>query len=240
MQQDEYTPSPVNGTETHPPLEPMPGYAWNGAGKRSGQFQGVHEQAQAYVPEATNEEYAHREFPPYEYGDALSSRNGKLILHRQRFQKGWWVALAAVAVLFFLLGSGVTAVVVPVGTWMMFPKSEVVKVMPTMVSGQLSPFENPNDAWVAQNMIANGLHLPPQEIVTQLKQGRNMNDIAAAQGVSPSQLQNIELKAMQALLNNAVKSGEIDQQQSDQWMQQFMKNPPLLEKMVMVVFSVGV
>ncbi len=240
MQHDEYPPSPVNGTGTRPPLDSIPGYAWNGTGKRTGQFQGVREQAQAYASDAMHEEYAHQEFPAYEYGDTLPAHGGKLVLHRHGFQKGWWVALAAVAVLFFLLGSGVTALLVPMGAWMTFPRSEVVKVMPTMVSGQLAPFENPNDAWIAQSMIAAGLHLPPQEIVTQLKQGRSMNDIAAAQGVSPSQLHSIELKAMQALLDNAVKSGEIDQQQSDQWMQQFVKNPPLLEKIVMVVFSVGV
>lgn len=239
MQHDEYTSSPVNGTGMRPPLEPIPGYAWNGAGKGTGQFQGVREQAQAYAPGAMNEEYPHQEFPSYEYGETMSSHGGKLVLHHHRSQKGWWVALAAVAVLFFLLGSGVSSVLVPVGAWMIFPRSEVVKVMPTMVPGQLAPFENPNDAWVAQNMIAAELHLPPQEVVTQLKQGRSMTEIAAAQGVSPSQLHNIELKAMQALLNNAVKSGEIDQQQSDQWMQQFVKNPGALEKVVMIVFSVG-
>jgi hypothetical protein len=66
-----------------------------------------------------------------------------------------------------------------------------------------------------------------------------MTAIAAAQGVSPSQLQGIELKAMRDLLDNAVKSGDIDQQQSDQWMQQLQNNPSLLEKMVMVAFLVG-
>ena len=58
-------------------------------------------------------------------------------------------------------------------------------------------------------------------------------------GVSPSQLRGIELKAMQTLLATAIKSGEVDQQQSEQWMQQFQSNPPLLEKVVVVVFSVG-
>jgi HEAT repeat protein len=233
MQHDEYTPPSANNMGTHLPLDNI----WNGIGGRTGQFQGVREQEQAYAPGIMNEDCASQDFASYEDSDTLSSHGGKLVLHRHRSQKGWWVALAAVAVLFFLLGSGVTAMLVPVGAWMIFPKSEVVKVMPT--KGQLAPFENPDDAWVAQNDIARSLHLPPQKIISQLKQGRSMTDIAAAQGVSPSQLHDIELKAMRDLLDNATRSGEIDQQQSDSWIQQFLNNPPLLEKMVMVVFSVG-
>src|SRR5205807_4309365 len=171
----------AKSTGTHLPLQPTPGYAWNGTGKHTGQFHGVREQAQAYTPEAINEEYAPQEFASYEYGDNTSSRGGKLVLNRHRSQKGRRVALAAVAVLFFLLGSGITAVLVPVGAWFTFPKSEIVKVIPTMIQGQLNPFENPKDAWIAQNDIAKELHLPPQEIIGQLKSGRSMTDIAAAQ-----------------------------------------------------------
>lgn len=240
MQRDESTSPAATGTGTYLPLGPTSGHSWNGGGKHTGQLQGVREQAQAYAPGAAHEEYVPQEFAPYEYGNTLSPHGGKLVLHRHWPQKGWWIALVAVAVLFFLLGSGITALLVPVGAWIMpLRKSEVIKVFPTAVSVQTPPFENPNDAWVAQNDIAKDLHLPPQEIVTQLKQGRSMTAIAAAQGVSSSRLHDIELKAMRDLLDNAVKSGEIDQQQSDQWMQQLQSSPAFLEKMVMVAFLVS-
>jgi len=240
MQRDESTSPAASDTGTYLPLGPTSGHSWNGSGKHTGHLQSVREQAQAYAPGAVHEEYVPQEFAPYEYSNTLSSHGGKLVLHRHRSQKGWWIALVAVAVLFFLLGSGVTTLLVPVGAWIMpLRKSEVIKVFPTMMPAQAPPFENPNDAWVAQNEIAKELHLPPQEIISQLKQGRSMTAIAAAQGVSPSQLQGIELKAMRDLLDNAVKSGDIDQQQSDQWMQQLQNNPSFLEKMVMVAFMVG-
>jgi hypothetical protein len=145
-----------------------------------------------------------------------------------------------VAVLFFLLGSSITTWLIPLGLWIQnFPRSEVVKVMPTMMPAQPVPFEDPTYAWIAQNDIANALHLPPQQITLQLKQGRSMTDIAAAQGVSPSQLRNIEMKAMGDILTRAVKSGDIDSQQADQWMRQFQSNPQVLEKVATTVFFVG-
>ncbi len=65
-----------------------------------------------------------------------------------------------------------------------------------------------------------------------------MTDIAAAQGVSVSQLQNIELSSLQDVFRTAVSSGDIDQEEANQWMGRFQHEPPLLDKVTIQMFDV--
>ena len=98
------------------------------------------------------------------------------------------------------------------------------------------PFQNPKYSWIAQDNIASALHLTPKQIAEQLRAGKRMTDIAAAQGVAEGQLQGIELKALAGLLDTAVKAGDIDQDQANQWIKQFQQNPQIMDKITTTLF----
>jgi len=87
-----------------------------------------------------------------------------------------------------------------------------------------------------QKEIAVPLNLTPDQVRGQLKAGKSMTAIAALQGLSASQLRAIELKAFQDLFNILVKTGNIDQQSADYWIQQFQNNPQLLDNMTVQAF----
>jgi len=177
----------------------------------------MQEQVQAYAPQ---------EPAFYEYGDTISSHGEKLTARRGP-QRGWWVAIAVAALLFFLLGGGVA-------TWVMPARTQVIS--PSPVQYRPFPFWNPKYNWIAENDIASALHLAPQQITRQLQAGESMTQIAAAQGVSASELQTIELKAYAHLFDAAVKAGDISQRDADQWLQLFQHNPQTLEKATIMLF----
>src|SRR6266487_172520 len=179
----------------------------------------MQEQVQAYAPQEPA-------FYEYGDGDAISSHGEKLTARRGP-QRGWWVAIATAALLFFLLGGGVA-------TWVMPARTQVISASPA----QSKPFPlwNSNYNWIAENDIASALHLTPPQIITQLQAGKNMTEIAAAQGVSASELQTIELKAYTHLFDAAIKAGDISQRDADQWLQLFQHNHQTLEKATIMLF----
>ena len=182
----------------------------------------MQEQVQAYAPQEPA-------FYEYGDGDAISSHGEKLTARRGP-QRGWWVAIATAALLFFLLGGGVA-------TWVMPARTQVISASPA----QSKPFPlwNSNYNWIAENDIASALHLTPPQIITQLQAGKNMTEIAAAQGVSASELQTIELKAYTHLFDAAIKAVDISQRDADQWLQLFQHNPQALEKVTVGLFLAG-
>lgn len=189
---------------------------WDGGSDAERPF-AMQEQVQAYAP---------REPAFYEYGDTISSHGEKLAARRGP-QRGWWAAIAAAALLFFLLGGGVA-------TWVMPARTQVVS--PSPVQYRSFPFWNPKYNWIAENYIASALHLTPQQITEKLQAGESMPQIAAAQGVSASDLQAIEQKAFIQLFDAVVQSGAISQRDADQWLQLFKHNPQTLEKATTMLF----
>lgn len=200
--------------------EIAPNDGWKGGSDAERPF-AVQEQVQAYAPQ---------EQAFYEYGDAISSHGEKLTARRGP-QRGWWVAIATAALLFFLLGGGVA-------TWVMSAtmpaRTQVISASPVQVSP--FPFWGPKYDWIAEDDIATALHLTPEQITAQLQAGESMTQIATAQGVSASDLQNIELKAYAQLFDVAVKSGDISQKDANQWLQLFQHDPQILEKMTIMLF----
>ena len=79
----------------------------------------------------------------------------------------------------------------------------------------------------------------PEQITAQLQAGKSMTQIAAAQGVSASELQTIELKAYTHLFDIAVQSGDTSQKEADQWLQLFQHDPQALEKVTIGLFLSG-
>jgi hypothetical protein len=219
MQNNEYDTGISNSQAPGSISEIAPNDDWNGSSDAERPF-AMQEQVQAFAPQ---------EPAFYEYGDTISSHGEKLTARRGP-QRGWWVAIATAALLFFLLGGGVA-------TWVMPARTQVISASPVQYGP--FPFWNSKYNWTAENDIASALHLMPKQIIAQLQAGKSMTEIAAAQGVSASDLQTIELKAYTHLFDAAVNSGDISQRDADQWLQLFQHNPQVLEKVTVGLFLAG-
>src|SRR6266702_3836742 len=82
------------------------------------------------------------------------------------------------------------------------------------------------------NQVAQGLHLSADQLQAQLQAGKSLDDIAAAQHVSSSQLQTIETNALQSTLNKAVAAGDLTQQQANQFMQYAQNHPGVVNQLL--------
>jgi polyhydroxyalkanoate synthesis regulator phasin len=80
--------------------------------------------------------------------------------------------------------------------------------------------------------VAQGLHLTVDQLKAQLQSGKSLSDIAAAQGVSSSQLQTLATNAIQNALTKAVSDGNLTQQQATNIMQMLQKNPGVLNTLL--------
>ena len=79
------------------------------------------------------------------------------------------------------------------------------------------------------NQVAQGLHLSPSQLQSQLQSGKSLSDIAAAQHVSASQLHTIVMDAVQSALNKAVSNGDVTQQQATTFMQALQSHPQFVD-----------
>lgn len=222
MQADTNNTSFSNGREGSTSFENMPYDTDIEYSLAAAQFHGMHQQMQEYAPQE-------RAF--YEYHETTSSHGDKITPLRRSPRWGWWAAIAIAAILFFALGR-MTMWVIPVP----LPSPKILQVPAEIPGPVMFPFPNPNYSWIAQDDIASALHLTPRQITEQLKAGKHMTDIAAAQGVSEGQLQGIELKALAGLLDTAVKAGDIDKVQANQWIKQFEQNPQIMDKITTTLF----
>src|SRR5712692_4407391 len=82
------------------------------------------------------------------------------------------------------------------------------------------------------NQVAQGLHLSADQLQAQLQAGKSLDEIAAAQHVSSSQLQTIETNALQSTLNKAVAAGDLTQQQANQFMQYAQNHPGVVDQLL--------
>jgi polyhydroxyalkanoate synthesis regulator phasin len=80
--------------------------------------------------------------------------------------------------------------------------------------------------------LAQGLHLTPDALKTQLQSGKSLDEIAKAQGVSSTQLQTIATNALNAALDKAVKAGDITQEQADRFKQFLQKHPNFIQRIL--------
>ena len=83
-----------------------------------------------------------------------------------------------------------------------------------------------------KSQIAQGLHLTPDQLTTQLKSGQSLSSIATAQGVSATQLQTIIANAFQTGLKPAVDAGNLTQKQVDALVKRMQNNPKALERLL--------
>src|SRR5437588_7005373 len=79
------------------------------------------------------------------------------------------------------------------------------------------------------DQVASGLHLTSSQLQSQLKSGKSLSDVAAAQHVSASQLHTIVMNAVQNALNKAVSNGDVTKQQASTFMQALQSHPQLVD-----------
>jgi polyhydroxyalkanoate synthesis regulator phasin len=82
------------------------------------------------------------------------------------------------------------------------------------------------------NQVAQGLHLSADQLKAQVQAGKSLNDIAAAQHVSSSQLHTIVTNALQSTLKKAVAAGDLTQQQANQFMQYVQNHPGVVDRLL--------
>jgi len=85
-----------------------------------------------------------------------------------------------------------------------------------------------------KNQIAQGLHLTPDQLTSQLKSGKTLSDIATAQNISSTQLQTIVGNAIQNALKPAVTDGTLTKKQVDKLTKRFQSNPVLLDHLLTI------
>lgn len=81
------------------------------------------------------------------------------------------------------------------------------------------------------SQVAQGLHLSVNQLKADLKSGMSLDQIATAQGVSSSQLHTLVLNAIQSAVNQAVKDGNLTQQQATAFIQALQSHPGVLDRL---------
>ena len=82
------------------------------------------------------------------------------------------------------------------------------------------------------SQVAQGLHLSVNQLKTDLKNGMSLDQIATAQGVTSSQLHTLVLNAIQSAVNQAIKDGNLTQQQGTAFIQALQAHPGVLDKLL--------
>jgi len=239
MQHDQENHTLANGKD---PSEKMPIEGLEGSfleyKSAASQPHVLREQTQGYAPQ----QYEAQESSSYEYEVPLSARGEKVTSFplRRSLPKGWWAILAIVALLFFILGRMTIGVVEPTSVPM---PPGVISVAKEQSVGDGIPFgkifTDPRYTMTLQQEVASALRLTPDNIRMQLKAGKSLTDIAKAQSVSQTQLQDIEMKAFTGTVNDAVKAGDLDSKQAGALLQSIQDNPLALDKLTVTAFLTG-
>ena len=82
------------------------------------------------------------------------------------------------------------------------------------------------------NEVAQGLKLSSNQLMTQLKAGQSVDQIAQAQHVSLTDLHTLVIKALNDALSKAVSAGDLTQSQATAYQQLVQKHPQMLDKLL--------
>ncbi len=233
MQQEHYDTALSNGKRKSAPLDAPSSDDWNGAFFEYSGARVLKEQSQTYAArEFATPDHVKPEPSSYEYVEVMPSRGEKITSYRvrTRSQKGWWAVVIITAGLFLMLGR-LTASGVPISIGV----SKIITA--PAIPERMFPFDYVPYAPIFQTDLARGLNLTPSQLQVQLKQRGSFEAVAANQGVSSAQLQKIELSAFQDVVNNAVKTGDIDQAAAGDLMQRLQNDPGFREKGALILFN---
>ncbi|GCE16290.1 hypothetical protein [Dictyobacter kobayashii] len=90
-----------------------------------------------------------------------------------------------------------------------------------------------------RSQIAQGLHLPVDQLETQLKGGATLSSMATTQGISTTQLQTIIKSAFQQGFQPSITSGELTQKQVNTLITRMLKQPQTLDRFLAVQAKSG-
>ncbi|MBA2391462.1 MAG: HEAT repeat domain-containing protein [Ktedonobacteraceae bacterium] len=238
MHNELYDPTRRNGKSNGLTSENIPPSEWSGAYM---EYSGtrphvVNEQAQAYAAgQYVPHNATSHEDSSAEYAEITPSRHEKVTsyrLHRPS-HKGWWAAIIVVALVFFSFG----CLSVMYGSQANFnTTSKSVQSAVAPASTENFPV-GPDYAALMQKTLAVTLHLTQQQLLAKLKDGGNLNNIAAEQGVSTGALEKSEMSAFNTILQQATSRGDISPAYADQWMNQLQKNSGLREKIAITLLT---
>jgi len=76
------------------------------------------------------------------------------------------------------------------------------------------------------------MHLTTQQLMSQLKSGKSLSQIATAQHVSASQLHTIMTNAIEDALKKAVSAGDLTQDQANSFTQYLQKHPGFVDHLL--------
>jgi hypothetical protein len=196
----------------------------------------MREQAQGYA--AAEPVFTESATYEYQHEHEVSPQWQKLT-PRRTSHKGWWAALVVTAIVFFLLGAGVTAgvttFVAPMAIHSSAPKSEIKNI-----SAYERLLRDSRYNGIAINEIASGLKLDPGFITQQLQTGTSMINIADSQGVDAQKLHSIELKAFTDVADYWVQSRLVGQGDLASWQTRLQKDPAFLDNDATILFWPGV
>ena len=136
------------------------------------------------------------------------------------------LALVLIAVGIFAMNSGANATSAT--------STSTTTVAPQPTSKSTGPYVQALKQYGAsiKNQIAQGLKLTTDQLVTQLQAGKSLSDIATAQGLSATQLQNLIATSLLNGLNPAISSGGLTQKQVTLLIKRWQKNPKPLEHLL--------
>ena len=169
----------------------------------------------------------------------------------RKMQKGWWVIVAVVALLFFLMGIGVTGLIMPdmhsrlsYSTNPLFSKPVIAVQRPAQQTNTWPPphtfnfFMNPTFTTIATKEGATALHLTPEQITIKMVNANyGLSAVAADQGIRFDQLYLIEQHAVNDMLDAEIKAGYIHADEANAWKNQFWYDPGKLDNVVGSMFS---
>ena len=89
-----------------------------------------------------------------------------------------------------------------------------------------------------RQQIAQGLHLTVDQVTVEVSAGKQIADVAVAQGISTNQLHTLELNAYQTAFDQAVHNGTYTQNQAHVYMENYQqRNPGQLNDNVTALFG---
>jgi hypothetical protein len=176
-------------------------------------------------------------------------------MQRLKAHRGWWLLVALIAVLFFLLGASTVMWIIPgiksalsslhrptavqrptEPPWSIWPTGP----QPTTVPPEhaFSFFMNPTYTPIATKEVAAALRLTPDQIKTGIfKRNYGLSAIAAEQGVLFNRLYPIEQKAVNDMLTAETRAGYVSVEETVRWKNEFWRYPGKLDNVVQSMFS---